>query len=276
MAVLLALAAAFMWGASDFLGGALSRRLRALEVYGLAQMFGLALMAVVVVLAGEVERIPDVWGPGIGAGVVGLVGMVAFYQALAIGPMGVVSPIAALGVLVPLGYGVLRGESPSSLAVLGIAASVVGILLACGPELTRPQGLRPLLLAALSAVCFGTAFIVMAAGSEVSAAATMTVMRITTVAVCAVAWLALRWRIQATRRDLAPIASAGVLESGANLTFGISSTLGLLSITSVLSSLYPVVTALLAAVVFRERLRVVQYVGVAFAMTGVVLITSAG
>lgn len=276
MAVLLALASALMWGASDFLGGAVSKRLRALEVYGLAQAFGLAVMVVLILVTGDLVHISDVWLPGVSAGLIGLVGMVAFYRSLAIGPMGVVSPIAALGVLVPLGYSLLRGETPSGLAFLGIAAAVIGILLACGPELSSPQGMRPLILAAIAAVSFGTAFTLMAAGSEVSAGATMTVMRVTTVVVCAGVWIALRWRLQATKRDLPPIAAAGVLEAGANLTFGISSTLGLLSITSVLSSLYPVVTAVLAAIVFRERLRAVQYLGVAFAMVGVVMITAAG
>lgn len=273
MAVLLALASAGMWGTADFIGGVVSRRVRPLEVYGLSQIAGLLLMVVVILVTGESGSIPDVLGPGIATGVIGLVGMIAMYQALAIGPMGVVSPIAALGVIVPVAYALLLGESPRALQVLGIVLAIAGILLACGPELSSPSGLRPLLLAGVAAVSFGTAFIFMAEGSRTSAVATMTVVRVVAAGICVLAILGLRWRLQARGTDLPLIASAGVMEATANLGFGVASTIGLLAVTSVLSSLYPVVTVVLAAVVLRERLRPVQYAGVACAMVGVVLIT---
>lgn len=276
MAILLALASAFMWGTSDFLGGNASRRLRALEVYGLSQVFALLVMAAIVTIVGDWGQLVAVALPGIAAGLVGLIGMVAFYRALAIGPMGVVSPIAALGVTVPLGVAVVGGETPSAYVLAGIAAAITGILLACGPELRSPQGSRPLVLAGVAALSFGSAFVAMAAGSETSAAATMVVMRISTVTVCALGAVAFRWRLQATRRDTPTLATVGTFDAGANLTFGVASTTGLLSVTSVLASLYPVVTALLAATILRERLRPIQYAGVAAAMIGVVLITVGG
>ena len=72
------------------------------------------------------------------------------------------------------------------------------------------------------------------------------------------------------------LAVIGIVDSGANVTFGAAVSIGMLSITSVLSSLYPVVTAILAAVFLRERLRAVQYVGVAVVMLGVLMISALG
>jgi drug/metabolite transporter (DMT)-like permease len=65
-----------------------------------------------------------------------------------------------------------------------------------------------------------------------------------------------------------------VFDAGANVTYGIATTMGLLATTSVLGSLYPVVTAILAAVFLHERLRWVQYVGVAVAVGGVIMISA--
>lgn len=276
MAVLVALAASLMWGASDFLGGTASRRLRALEVYAIAQAIGLVFIAILLVGAGEAGELGPVLVPGTLAGVLAFVGMISLYRALAIGPMGIVAPTASLSVIVPVAYALVRGESPSSLQMLGILLAVAGILLACGPELSNPNGLTPLLLAGLTAVTLGCSLIFMAEGSKVSALATMTVLRVAAIVLCAAALLALRWRLEVRRRDLAPLAAIGVLETGANVSFGVASTLGLLAVTSVLASLYPIVTAVLAAVILRERLRAVQYAGVACAMAGVFLIALMG
>jgi drug/metabolite transporter (DMT)-like permease len=79
-----------------------------------------------------------------------------------------------------------------------------------------------------------------------------------------------------TPRDLPVLAFVGLLDAAANVTYGVATTLGLLSTTAVLGSLYPVVTAILAAVVLKERLRPVQYAGVCVTMLGVVLVSAGG
>ncbi len=198
----------------------------------------------------------------------------AFYSALAIGPMGIVSPLVSLSVLVPVSVALLRGEAPTSIQVLGILAAVVGILLASGPELSGAESARPLVLATVAALCFGGMYVTMAEGSQYDALMTMTGMRITTMVIFAVVLLRVRSFGGATRGDFLPLAVIGVFDAGANVTFGIATTLGLLATTSVLGSLYPVVTALLAAIVLHERLRWVQYVGVTVAITGVVMISA--
>lgn len=272
MAVVIALAASLMWGTSDFIGGAASRRLRPLEVYAVAQVIGLVVLWIVLLVAGEASAVPDVLVPGAIAGVGAFVGMIALYRALSIGPMGIVAPTASLGVIVPVAYALVGGESPAPLQMLGILLALAGILLACGPELSSPNGLTPLLLAGVAALTLGGSMVFMAQGAATSALATTTVLRIVAILLCVGAILIMRWRLQVTRRDLPSVTAIGLLETGANVGFGVATTLGMLAITAVLASLYPVVTAILAAVVFRERLRPVQYAGVVCAMAGVVLI----
>ena len=116
----------------------------------------------------------------------------------------------------------------------------------------------------------------MAEGSKHDALMTMTGMRVVTVVIFAVILLFVRNVGGAKRRDAGPLIAIGVLDAAANVTFGFATTMGLLSVTAVLGDLYPVVTAILAAIVLKERLRPVQYAGVAVAMVGVLLIASGG
>ncbi|HEX6919643.1 MAG TPA: EamA family transporter [Actinomycetes bacterium] len=276
MAALLALLSSVLWGGSDFLGGTVSRRLAAPVVVGASQLVGLLAVTAVTAGLGELGG-PSGYLPwAVGAGLAGLVGLVAFYSALAIGTMGVVSPIAALGVVVPVLVGLLRGERPGTVQVFGIVLAVVGVVLASGPELSGRAGARPLLLAVLAAFAFGLALLFIAEGGRTSTLMTLVAMRATSVAVMVVALGAVARRTSLGLRagDVPVITVMGVGDVGANLAFGVASTKGLVSVVAVLGSLYPVVTVLLARVVLAERLARVQNVGVAVALAGVVLIAA--
>jgi drug/metabolite transporter (DMT)-like permease len=189
--------------------------------------------------------------------------------------MGIVSPLVALSVLVPVALALVRGETPSPLQVLGIIAAIVGILLASGPELGGAGSTRPLVMAVIAAIAFGGMFVFMAEGSARDPLMTMVGMRITTVLMFVGILLATRTLGGAGRRDLLPLVAIGVFDAAANVAFGYATTLGLLSTTSVLGNLYPVVTVVLAAVVLRERLRPVQYVGVVASLAGVLVLAAA-
>ncbi len=272
MAALLALLASLTWGTSDFLGGLTTRRLPAAAVYGLSQGIGLVALATVVTVTGGWAWDAGAWGWAVVSGLLGLAAMLAFYQALAIGPMGIVAPLVAVSTAVPVLVGVARGESPSGWQVAGIVVAILGIALASGPELTAARSARPLILASIAALGFGGMYVTMAEGSAHDPLLMTTGMRVTTVLVLGVAAIALRSVGGPSRRDLLPLALIGVLDACANVTYGIATTLGLLSTTAVLASLYPVVTAVLAALVLKERLRRVQYAGVVAVLAGVVLI----
>jgi drug/metabolite transporter (DMT)-like permease len=263
-----------MWGGADFLGGLLSRTKRAHAVVAGSQACGLLAIAVVALATGAWHGSTAwvVWS--VLAGLVGAAGLVSFYTALGCGTMGVVSPIAALGAIVPVLLGLAQGESPSGLVVAGLVLALLGVVTASGPELEGGAGARPVLLAAVAGACFGAALVFIERGAQTNAVMTLTGMRLTSVGLFLVAGLALRTSGGLRPRDLPSLAVVGMADVGANLLFAIATQRGLLSVTAVLGSLYPVVTVLLARFVLHERLRLVQQVGVVAALTGVVLVSA--
>jgi drug/metabolite transporter (DMT)-like permease len=271
---LLALASSLLWGAGDFLGGTLSRRLPAVAVVGVSQVLALVVFALVAWGVGEIDAGMPVagWAWSAAAGVAGLVGLVSFYAALASGTMGVVAPLAALGVVVPLAVGLLAGEQPSPVQMAGAGLGVLGGVLASGPELAGGASRRPVLLALLAGVGFGLVLVFLAKGSEDSPLLTLVGMRTTSVGLLLVAAVAVRSLGGVHRRDLPLLATIGMLDGGANLTYAIATTTGLLSLVSVLASLYPAVTVMLARLLHHERMTRVQDAGVLAAVLGVVLV----
>jgi len=220
---------------------------------------------------------------GAAAGVIGVVALAAFYAALAEGTMGVVAPVAALGALLPVTVGLSRGEVPSGLQVAGMVIAIAGVVLASGPELSGGASPRPLLLALGAAVGFGLVAVLLADGSRASSGAvvvTLLVMRVTsvgllTVACVAIAFLVRRgrgFRAGVGRSDGWLLAAIGLGDVGANAAYAFASRGGLLSVVSVLASLYPVATVLLARQLHAERLRPVQVVGAAATLLGVALL----
>lgn len=273
MTAVLALLASGLWGASDFLGGLATRRLGALSVYGGSQLVSTGFVLVIVALSGVWRDDPGYWPWAIAASVVGFGAMLLFYEALAIGPMGIVAPIVGLSVLVPLGVGLLLGERPSSPQLVGIASAVVAVILASGPELSDRRSARPLVMAIGALLGVGFAFVAMARGSASSPLMTVAAMRITTTLIIVLLVLSTRRLGGVTARDLPLLALIGSIDAAASIGYTVAASAGLLSIVAVLASLYPVVTAVLAAIVLHERLKPIQYVGVAFACVGIGLVT---
>src|SRR3954452_11990832 len=167
MSALLALLSSALWGLSDFLGGNASRRLRVPTVLGVSQLTALVLLVVLAGLTGAFDTPTGYVVPGAIAGATGVVALGMFYRALSIGTMGVVAPVAALGVAVPVVVGLARGESPSGWQLVGIVVAVVGVVLASGPELSGQGagGGLALLLAGGAAVGFGLVLLLVASAS---------------------------------------------------------------------------------------------------------------
>lgn len=273
MAAILALLSSLTWGSSDYLGGMLAKRRPAIAVVGGSQPFGLLLALAGALLTGKWFFSQEILIDGIASGVSGLAGLICFYTALSSGRMGIVSPISSLGVMLPLFIGLAHGEEPSRMQMLGIGVAIVGIVLASGPEVRGGANAKPVIFAFCAAVTFGLAIFFMARGADASPIMTIVTMRITQVSILALVAIALRSIGGLVKQDLPMLAAIGFSDALANILFTSAAALGLLSITSVLGSLYPMVTVVLAWWLNRERLARVQYWGIGATMIGVLAIT---
>ena len=277
MASLLAILSSILWGSADFFGGKLSKRYQAIAVTAVSQAFGL-LIGITIVLVSSSWIKPNLsWDgyflSGVCAGLLGFLGLVAFYSGLATGRMGVVAPISALSVLIPLTIAFINGEKPSSTQLLGMGIALTGAVFASGPELKGGLAVKPIVLAVIAAFGFGTAIAFIARGSASSAIMTMTTMRFSTFIVALFLFARFRTTGGFKKKDIPVLVGIGGADFIANLLLGVATTKGLVSLAVVLGSLYPIVTALLAFKILHERLHKIQYVGIGFAIAGVAVIS---
>jgi drug/metabolite transporter (DMT)-like permease len=274
VSALLALCSSLLWGTSDFVAGLKSKTLPPAAVVGWSQMVGFLTLCVVVVVMGNPLTASGWQGWAVASGLAGAVALAAFYAALSTGTMSVVAPVASLGAALPVLLGVATGDTPSPVAWVGMGVAVLGTVLASGPEIRSGLPLRPVLLAVVAAVGFGTVLFCMDRGARVSLVSTLWGMRLTSLVVYAVVAAVRRSTGGVGRRDWPTLVFVGLADLSANALFVAASTQGLVSVAAVLGSLYPVVTILLARAILAERLRMVQNVGVVLAMAGVVAIAT--
>jgi len=275
-AVLLALASSAVWGIADFSGGLASRRLPAVSVSVVSQAAGFAaLLAVFAVRGAHLDVRSFVLGLLAGAG--GGLGLAAFYRALALGTMSVVSPLVACGAIVPFGLSIATGERPAPVAAAGAVVALAGAVLASVEErraLAAGRG-RAVVLAALAALALGLFVYFLGLGSrEGSALSTLVGARVGSLTCLVVLAAALHEPLGVPRAWLGRVAAIGLCDVGANTLFALASATGLLALVSVLGSLYPVMTVLLAYVFLHERVSRVQLGGIVAALAGVAVVSA--
>jgi drug/metabolite transporter (DMT)-like permease len=272
-AIALALGASALWGVGDFLGGVTSRRIATLTVLAVSQLAGLVgiLIAAVVVGGNFLSSVGAI--AAVLAGIGGLVGLGALYRGMAVGAIGVVAPISASAAVIPVAVGLARGERPSPLQLLGVAAALVGVFfVAREPDATKRLA-AGVPLALLAAFGFGSYFLFIDRASSDDAFWAVVVARATSSAF-AIAAAASRDALHAPGRLVPTLVAIGLFDVGANALLALALNEGFVSLVSVLSSLYPVVTIGLAIVVLRERPGPGQAAGGAAALAGAALISA--
>ncbi|HEX2575608.1 MAG TPA: DMT family transporter [Aquihabitans sp.] len=298
MAVALGLLVALFYGSGDFFGGLGSKRSTASAVVvGSFAISGVCL-AVVTLGWAALGDPPTPAGRdlvlGAAAGVVGPVALGLLYRGLAIGRMAVVAPTTAVvAAVVPFAWGLLEGERPPPVAIVGVLVALVAVgLISAAPAhpddaapvpSSAPRGRGLVATALASGLGFGVIFVLLGSTTEDAGLWPLLVARPVAVAVAAAGllWWARR-RGTDPRPALVPaagswalVAATGVLDTTANGLYLAATQRGLLSIVAVLSSLYPASTVVLARVVLGERLHIAQVVGLALATAGVVAMAAA-
>ena len=265
-----ALVAAVSYGTSDFLGGRASARIDAMRVVAWSQAIGLAVAIVLAPVIGGTPAPRDLW-LGAAAGVAGVLGLVSLYRGLATGRAAVVAPASGVvGATVPAVVGLVAGERPGATALAGFVVAIVAVWLASGGRAETGSGLG---LGLLAGVGFGLFFVALAPVPESAGLWPLVPARIASIALLA-ALLRGRVGMVAEARTRLLVVGAGAGDMAANVAILIALQTGPLGEGAVISSLYPVVTVLWAAVVAREPVRPAQWVGVAAAVVGMSLIAA--
>jgi drug/metabolite transporter (DMT)-like permease len=276
MSILFALLAAACYGVSDFIGGLASRRAHTLAVLLISYPAGAALMAAVLPFyGGPVSTGTAAWS--LAGGVAGLTGVSLMYSALAQAPMNIISPVTAvMSGIVPVIAGLLIGERPHLAAWSGIALGLLAVVLVSREPTDHPHdptGWRPLVMAVVAGVGFGMYFVCLARSDPDSGMWPVVLSRAASAVLIVPLARARRQMIRLNNPVLRLAIAAGLLDAGANVGFLLASRHGLLSLSSVITALYPAGTVLLAVLLLKERTGTVQRVGLALAVVAVVLLT---
>ena len=275
MGIVFALAASTAWGSADFFGGLKAKRHSALAVLFTIEVSGLVVAVVVMAIAQDPLPSTRAALCALGAGTAGIVALGAFYRALAIGTMSIVAPISATGVALPVIVGIATGDRPGPVVVAGLIVTTVGVIMASREvheDEQRATAARTSIgLALLAAVGFGLYFIGADVAADDSVLWTVLLGRIVAIPFVGAAVLA-RGVPLPRGGDLAVLCAAGATDLGATALYGLANTHGALSIVSVVGSLYPLATVVLARAILDERIRAFQAAGVVAALTGVALI----
>ena len=274
MAVLLSLLSATVYGVGDFCGGMATKRSTAGAVLLWSHVVGLALIVALLPVVGGVLTAHDLVIGALG-GLGGAAGVGLLYQALSIGPMSVVAPVTALlAAALPVVTGIATGDRPGVAAGIGMVLALVAIVLvsAEGGGSLRPSDLRGVMFAMGAGLGFGVFFVALSYTGEDAGMWPLVAARGASVTVMGL--LALAGRVSAAVPAGDPrrmTAAAGALDALANVLYLLAVRQGLLSVVSVLSSLYPVSTIVLARVVLGERFIAIQRVGMALAIPATIL-----
>ena len=279
MAIVLALGSALVYGIGDYCGGRASRTVPSSIVALLGQLASLVLIGIAVLVATTpVPAFADLaWGGA--AGAAGVVALVMFYWALGHGSMTVVAPTTAVvGAVVPVVAGLIQGERPRPLALVGIVVAIACVALVSGVGEADPQERhatpRPVLLAALLAgVGFGSLFVLLSHTTDDSGLWPLLAARVVSVPILVGLVLVTRARPGGDRRVLALAVLAGVMDMTANVLYLGAVRRGLLSVVAVISSLYPASTVAMAFAIDRERVTRTQAVGLGLAAVALVLVS---
>lgn len=271
--IALALSASLTWGFADFFGPLKGRTLGTLRVLVYVQLGGLVVIALIIAIRGK--------GPAdlgalyaIPAATSGTLGLYAYYRGMAVGAMSIVAPIAGISAGIPVIFGIITGDRPSPWQWLGIAAALGGVFLASiepgrGGRVAAGVG-----LALLAAIGFGGYFPPMHEAGIADFWWASLIFRLTSTSIILAAVAIRRPSLAVAPIQVPVLALIGIGDMLGNLLFAAASTSGLVSITSVLASLYPIVTVMLARLVLKERVARSQEAGIALTLAGVALISA--
>jgi drug/metabolite transporter (DMT)-like permease len=286
--IILALAAAVLYGSADFLGGVAARRASPFAVAAVAAPAG----AIVLLLVVGGCAVPGLGGADLLAfggwraagwamagGVVGATGLIVFFKGFASAPMSVVAPVAGLvSTVVPVAVGVAEGERPTAAVLAGAVLCLAAIVLVsagAGGVGGYASLLRGIGYGIAAGTAFGVFYLCLKDAGHVAVLWPAVIQRLTgTVVTLGAVALTRTGRGGLDRRLLLLAMASGAVDATANMSYVLATRTGLFGLAVVITSLYPGATVLLARLVLRERMRALQRIGLLLAAAGIVLVTA--
>jgi drug/metabolite transporter (DMT)-like permease len=252
----------------------MSRRVPLFGVVLTTQVFGMIVALVIAIARGEPVPVGADLLWSIGTGLCGVVGMTSLYRGLAVGRMGVVAPTTGvIGAVVPVVVGFVTEGVPTVATIAGIVVALLAVVLvtrAPGHQTDRPSGVEWAILAGIAIggfnVCVGQLSGAGQFGPLVILRAVQTVILLALI----VLWRQ-PWRMG--RTDVGKLSVIGVLDMLGNVAFLTAAQVGALAVATILSSLYPVTTVLLALGFLHERVTRSHVIGILLTVVAITLIS---
>ena len=277
ISILFGLTSAITWGAGDFTGGMASRKTGAFRAVLFGEIIGLSIITVVAMIVWQPIPNLGIWILSMVAGAFGTMGILLLYYSMTKGLMSIATPVSALlAALLPVLVGVFTESLPTLVTFIGFVFALTAVWLISQSKdgvktlLSHISDLRLPLLAGLG---FGFYFVLIHAATRTATLWPMVASRLGGVLILSL-YMALRRESLMVERSAWPMVFLnGVLDVGGNLFFVLAGQTGRLDIASVLSSLYPGTTVILAWVFLKERLSRTQWIGIIAAMIAIILFT---
>jgi drug/metabolite transporter (DMT)-like permease len=279
LSILFGLLSAFSWGAGDFTGGLAARKVGAVRVVFYASVVGLIVITISAWVMGEAIPSFRVWVVAMMAGAFGSLGLILLYAAMANGSMSIAAPVSALlAAALPVLVGLLTEGFPKLSTLIGFGFALFAVWMVSqgeGGVKDILSHLSDLKLPLLAGIGFGGYFILMHNATDDGARLwAMTGSRTASVILISIYMLVTHTSFRIEDRSSYPVIGVnGILDLTGNAFFILAAQAGRLDVASVLSSLYPGSTVLLAWVFLHERLTRNQWIGILSALTAIVLMT---
>jgi drug/metabolite transporter (DMT)-like permease len=279
LAIALALGSSACYGVSNFVGPQLAKRATLVSVLVVSQLAALAVTAIyLAALAGPTLSLGEAGAAGL-AGAGNAVGLIGFYKAAELGPLSIAAPIGALGVLIPVCWGIATGDDLSAAEAVGLTLAIAGGALVArraeDPD-ERADYRDPrasVLWATGSAVAFGVFLTALPEAASADQAWALFDARVALIIVLAV-WAGRELAAVRLDRDSAALTIPGLLLVAGTILYTLAADHGQLSIVSVLGSLFAVFTVGLSIALLDDRLSAPQTVGMVAAFAGIGLIAA--
>lgn len=274
LAIFFGLASAMTWGAGDFSGGMATKKGNVYSVVLLSQIIGGIFLAMLALLFREtVPSERDLIMGGL-AGIAGMIGLLGLYSGLAHGRMGIVAPLTAvLSATIPIIFSLFTEGMPPTVQIIGFGLALVAVWLLSGAGSTKSAQPIEIVYALVAGSGFALFFILIDQANDEAVFWPLVSARIASVSLLTL-FVFIRGVWQRPSLPQMPlIILAGTLDALGNAFFTLAARYGRLDLASILSSLYPATTVLLAQLILHERLNRPQWIGVILALLALILIT---